>query len=71
VETDLLEFPLDILVAGKRSRFNRIGFVSFVGIACFDDVNKRFIIAGAEHGNDISMIVFAIDKKMIFVRLFF
>ena len=45
--------------AGKRSRFNRIGLVSFVGVVgCFDDINKRLVIEGAEQGNDISITEF-------------
>jgi hypothetical protein len=55
-ETETGEFPLNVVVAGKRSRFKRIGFGSLVDIVSFDDANnKRFVIDGDEHGNGISM----------------
>lgn len=41
---------------GKRSRFSRIGLVSFAGVDGFvDDVNKRLVIDGTEQGNGISI----------------
>jgi hypothetical protein len=49
----------EIFAAGKRSRFNRIGFVSFVGVEGLVDINKRLVIDGAEQGNEISIKVFA------------
>jgi hypothetical protein len=52
----------EILVAGKRARFNRIGLVSFVEfVVCFDGINKR----GAEQGNEISITEFAKIKQII------
>lgn len=55
VETDIDEFPLDVFVADKRSRFNRIDFVSFVDVVSFDDrSSKRLVIDGVEHGTGIS-----------------
>jgi hypothetical protein len=55
-ETEGDEFPLNVDVAGKRSRFNRIVFVSFVDVVSFDETNsKRLVIDGDEHGNVISM----------------
>lgn len=65
VETGIGEFPLDVFVADKRSRLNRIGFVSFVVVVVgsFDDVsNKRLASDGVEHGN---WILTAIIKKML------
>jgi hypothetical protein len=61
-------FGAEILVAGKRSRFNRIGLVSFVGfVVCFDAINKRLVMEGAEQGNGISIKEFAKKtKKNIF-----
>jgi hypothetical protein len=53
VETEIGEFPLDVDGAGRRSRSNRIGFLSFVEDVSFDDENKRRL-DGAEHGNGIS-----------------
>jgi len=59
VETDIGAFPLDVFVAGKRLRFNRIGFVSFVDdVVSFDDVSsKRLVIDGVEQGNGISTTI--------------
>ncbi len=54
-----VEFEIVIFAAGKRSRFNRIGFVSFVGVEGLVDINKRLVIDGAEQGNEISIKVFA------------
>jgi hypothetical protein len=48
-ETDVNEFPLDVFVAGKPGRVNRIGFVSFV-----DVMSKRPVIDGVEEGDWIS-----------------
>jgi hypothetical protein len=55
VETDISELPFDVFVADKRSRFNRIGFVSFVDVVSFDDISrKRLVIDGVEQGNGMS-----------------
>lgn len=47
----------EICGAGKRSRFKRIGFVSLVVVVGedFADINNRFVIDGAEHGNEMSI----------------
>ncbi len=68
-----VEFEIVIFAAGKRSRFNRIGFVSFVGVDGFDDLNNRLVIDGAEHGNGISIKEFAKIKsnKIFFCSSFF
>ncbi len=58
-EFELVEFEIVIFVAGKRSRFNRIGFVLFPEGDCLDDINKRLRIDGAEQGNEISIGEFA------------
>jgi hypothetical protein len=60
-----MEFEIVIFAAGKRSRFNRIGFVSFVGVEGFDDINKRLVIDGTEQGNVIS------TKELPKIILFF
>ena len=59
VQIELVELEIDIFAGGRRSRFNRIGFVSFVVVDGFDDVNRRFVIDGAEQGNEISIEEFA------------
>ncbi len=67
VETEIDESPLEVFVAGKRSRFNRIGFVSFVDVVSFDDINnKRLVMDGVEQGNGIST---AKIKKLLIVLM--
>lgn len=61
---DAIEVGLGVLdivtfAAGKRSRFSRIGFVSVVCVTGFADANKRLVIDGAEHGNEIAITVFS------------
>jgi hypothetical protein len=53
-----MELGPEIFVAGKRSRFNRIGLVSFVDVEDLDGINKRLVIDGAEQGNEISISIF-------------
>ncbi len=57
METGKDEFPLDDFVAGKRIRFNRIDFVSFVVVvvSSLDDISKRLVIDDVEQGNGISI----------------
>lgn len=52
-----------ILAAGKRSRFSRTGFVSFDVVIGLFGVEKRLVIEGAEHGNEMSITVFAKLEK--------
>ncbi len=67
----------ETFVAGKISRFNRIGLVSFVGVEGLDVVNNRLVIDGAEQGNEMSITVFAksienyFQKKSIFLLFTF
>ena len=63
VQIELVELEIDIFAGGRRSRFNRIGFVSFVVVDGFDDVNRRFVIDGTEQGNGISIEQFANKRK--------
>ncbi len=55
METGKDEFPLDDFVAGKRTRFNRIDFVSFAVVSSLDDISKRLVIDDVEQGNGISI----------------
>lgn len=65
------EKSLELLLVGKRSRFNRTGFVSLfvvgVGVDAFDERKDRLVIEGAEQGKSISIFVFA-EKKTFFVK---
>ena len=63
---ELAEFGMGVFVAGKRSRFSRMGWVLVVGGGCFDDVNSRLVIDGAEHGNEISIGPFANQAKRMY-----
>lgn len=67
-------FGLEIFVAGKRSRFKRIGFVSLLVVVdgeAFDEINNRLVIDGAEQGNDILITPFAkIKSNSIFAILY-
>ena len=65
-EGELVELVMVAFAAGKRSRFNRIGLVLSTGGLGFDDINRRLVIEGAEHGNGISIREFTINKEISF-----
>jgi hypothetical protein len=67
VETDGDEFPLDVCVSGKRWRFNRTDFVSFVDVVSLDVImSKRLPI---DDGGEISAVDWESDLNF-FVSIF-
>lgn len=74
VETDGDEFPLDVCVSGKRWRFNRTDFVSFVDVVSLDVImSKRLPI---DDGGEISaakikifLMITIVDKVIKIIYL--
>ena len=74
VETESVESLPDVLAVGKRSRFNRMGFVSLLVVvvvvrSCFDALSKRSVIDDVEQGKEIvSGVLAAREAVMPFDR---